>query len=92
MHTGESQTPGGRAGEGTTAGISRSLQRLGFRIERFKTGTPAAVERSHDRLLHGRNVSPGDDSRSPFSFLTDSLGAGATAVLDHLHERRKSMT
>ena len=40
MHTGEAKTPGGRAGEGTTAGISGALQRLGFRLERFKTGTP----------------------------------------------------
>ena len=30
----------GRAGEGTTAGISAALRRLGFRLERFKTGTP----------------------------------------------------
>src|SRR5262249_41674967 len=40
MHTGETQTPGGRAGEGTTAGISGALVRLGFRLARFKTGTP----------------------------------------------------
>ena len=31
MHTGEAKTPGGRAGEGTTAGISGALARLGFR-------------------------------------------------------------
>src|SRR6476660_1863719 len=30
MHTGETQTPGGRAGEGTTSGISAALIRLGF--------------------------------------------------------------
>src|SRR5215216_2913355 len=40
MHTGEIKTPGGRGGEGTTAGISGSLARLGFRLARFKTGTP----------------------------------------------------
>src|SRR5262249_21542736 len=38
MHTGEVKTPGGRAGEGTTTGISGALDRLGFRVERFKTG------------------------------------------------------
>ncbi len=42
MHTGESQTAGGRAGEGTTAGISGSLKQLGFELARFKTGTPCA--------------------------------------------------
>ncbi|HEY3393700.1 MAG TPA: FAD-dependent oxidoreductase, partial [Lacipirellulaceae bacterium] len=40
MHTGETKTPGGRAGEGTTAGISGALTRLGFQLARFKTGTP----------------------------------------------------
>ena len=36
----KAQTPGGRAGEGTTRGISGALNRLGFRLDRFKTGTP----------------------------------------------------
>lgn len=72
MHTGEAQTPGGRAGEGTTAGISGSLQRLGFRLERFKTGTPPR--------LNGRTIDydrtqrqPGDDAPQPFSFMSDGL-------------------
>ena len=33
MHTGESKIAGGRAGEGTTTGISGALNRLGFRLE-----------------------------------------------------------
>ncbi|HHK40785.1 MAG TPA: FAD-dependent oxidoreductase, partial [Planctomycetaceae bacterium] len=33
MHTGESRVAGGRAGEGTTRGISAALQRWGFRLE-----------------------------------------------------------
>lgn len=72
MHTGEVQTPGGRAGEGTSTGISQALRRLGFRVERFKTGTPAR--------LNGRTIDytrtelqPGDDEPQPFSFLTDRL-------------------
>jgi tRNA uridine 5-carboxymethylaminomethyl modification enzyme len=74
MHTGETKTPGGRAGEGTTAGISGALSRLGFELRRFKTGTPAR--------LNGRTIDfaqtelqPGDDDPQPFSFLTDSLPA-----------------
>jgi tRNA uridine 5-carboxymethylaminomethyl modification enzyme len=70
MHTGEVKTPGGRAGEGTTTGISGALNRLGFRVERFKTGTPCR--------LNGRTIDysrtelqPGDDDPEPFSFLTD---------------------
>ncbi len=73
MHTGEVKTPGGRAGEGTTTGISGALGRLGFRVERFKTGTPCR--------LNGRTIDysqcelqPGDDDPEPFSFLTDEPG------------------
>ena len=72
MHTGEAKTPGGRAGEGTSAGISGALTRLGFRLERFKTGTPPR--------LNGRTIDysrleeqPGDDRPQPFSFLNDSV-------------------
>jgi tRNA uridine 5-carboxymethylaminomethyl modification enzyme len=72
MHTGAAKTPGGRAGEGTTQGISGALTRLGFRIERFKTGTPPR--------LNGRTIDysqlqiqPGDDDPQPFSFLTDRI-------------------
>lgn len=72
MHTGEAKTPGGRAGEGTTSGISHALNRLGFRIERFKTGTPAR--------LNGRTIDysktemqPGDECPQAFSFMTDAL-------------------
>src|SRR5690606_34257599 len=72
MHTGETKTPGGRAGEGTTEGISGALSRLGIRLARFKTGTPPR--------LNGRTIDtsktelqPGDDEPRPFSFLTEAL-------------------
>ncbi len=72
MHTGESRVAGGRAGEGTTQGISAALQQLGFRLERFKTGTPPR--------LHGKTIDfsrleeqPGDEHPVPFSFLTEGL-------------------
>lgn len=72
MHTGESKTQGGRAGEGTTGTLSDSLRTLGFELARFKTGTPAR--------LNGRTIDfsslerqPGDEVPQPFSFLTTSL-------------------
>jgi len=72
MHTGEAKTPGGRAGEGTTGGISAALNRLGFRVERFKTGTPPRLNgRTVDYSL--MELQPGDEKPQPFSFLTDKL-------------------
>jgi tRNA uridine 5-carboxymethylaminomethyl modification enzyme len=72
MHTGETKTPGGRGGEGTTAGISGALSRLGIRLERFKTGTPPRV--NGRTIDYDRTVpQPGDDRPQPFSFLTDRL-------------------
>jgi tRNA uridine 5-carboxymethylaminomethyl modification enzyme len=72
MHTGEAKTAGGRAGEGTSGGISQSLAELGFELSRFKTGTPAR--------LNGRTIDysaltlqPGDENPQPFSFLTDRI-------------------
>jgi tRNA uridine 5-carboxymethylaminomethyl modification enzyme len=72
MHTGETKTPGGRAGEGSSQGMSGSLTKLGFRLARFKTGTPPR--------LNGRTIQferteyqPGDDPPEPFSFLRDEL-------------------
>lgn len=72
MHTGEAKTPGGRAGEGTSTGISGSLRQLGFRLERFKTGTPP---RLNSRTIDFRQTEqqPGDEYPQPFSFLNDAL-------------------
>ena len=72
MHTGEAKTPGGRAGEGTTRGISGSLTQLGFAIDRFKTGTPPRIlGRTIDYSQTERQ--PGDDHPQPFSFLHEKL-------------------
>lgn len=72
MHTGETKTPGGRGGEGTTSGISQALVRLGFRVSRFKTGTPP---RLNARTIDYSQVElqPGDDQPQPFSYATDNF-------------------
>ena len=72
MHTGESKTAGGRAGEGTSSGISSALNEAGFRLERFKTGTPPRINaRTVD--FSQTEIQPGDDDPQPFSFLTKQL-------------------
>ena len=72
MHTGEAKTAGGRAGEGTTSGISGALHRLGIEIDRFKTGTPP---RLNAKTIDYQSVEeqPGDDQPQPFSYLTGEL-------------------
>jgi len=70
MHTGESQAAGGRAGEGTSGGLSRALLALGLPVGRLKTGTPprfAADSIAWERLTPQH----GDDVPRPFSFATD---------------------
>jgi tRNA uridine 5-carboxymethylaminomethyl modification enzyme len=72
MHTGEAKTKGGRAGEGTTTGISGALDRLGFELARFKTGTPPRLNgRTID--YSKAEIQPGDDDPQPFSYMTDDF-------------------
>jgi tRNA uridine 5-carboxymethylaminomethyl modification enzyme len=65
MHTGEAQTSGGRAGEGTTSGLSAALTRLGLAIDRFKTGTPCRLSASSIDFSQ-LDVQPGDPDPQPF--------------------------
>jgi len=72
MHTGESQTRGGRAGDGSAESLSGSLQSCGFELARFKTGTPC---RLNGRTIDFSKVEeqPGDDDPRPFSFATERI-------------------
>lgn len=72
MHTGDAKTAGGRAGEGTTTGISGALARLGFEIDRFKTGTPPRLN-SRTIDYAATTIQPGDDVPQPFSYLNKKL-------------------
>ncbi len=72
IHIGEQQHGGGRAGERAATGISASLEKLGFEVGRLKTGTPPRVDgRTIDYA--GLEEQPGDETPSPFSFMTDAL-------------------
>lgn len=72
MHTGAATTTGGRAGEGTTSGLSRSLAAAGFRLDRFKTGTPCRLAaRGID--FAALEEQPGDPVPQPFSFLSAAI-------------------
>ena len=52
IHMGEHQSEAGRAGDPASNGLSQSLLKHGFRLDRLKTGTPARVHmRSIDLSL-----------------------------------------
>ena len=72
MHTGEAKTAGGRAGEGTTQGISGALSRLGIQLARFKTGTPPRLN-AKTIDFSATELQPGDDDPQPFSYLTAAI-------------------
>lgn len=72
LHYGSRQIPGGRAGEDAVNGLSETLLRLGFTIDRFKTGTPARIDRNtidYDQI----EMQPGDPDPEPFSFLHETI-------------------
>ncbi len=72
MHTGESKTQGGRAGDGSAESLSDSLTGCGFQLARFKTGTPC---RLNGRTINfdKTEVQPGDFDPRPFSFATERI-------------------
>ncbi len=72
IHVGPDTQPGGRMGEGTSAGISLALQRCGLSLGRFKTGTPVRLDgRTID--YDQTQCQPGDEQPEPFSFLTERI-------------------
>jgi tRNA uridine 5-carboxymethylaminomethyl modification enzyme len=90
LHIGENTLAGGRMGEPTHAGLSQSLGRLGFSIQRFKTGTPPRLNgRTIDYSKTERH--DGDAEPEPFSFLTqkvecEQLPCWITHTNEALHE------
>jgi tRNA uridine 5-carboxymethylaminomethyl modification enzyme len=75
MHVGLRNEKGGRMGDATSH-VSESLKRLGFQVDRFKTGTPCRLNaRSIDFSKCERQ--DGDQKIPHFSFMADSLQKGA---------------
>lgn len=72
MHVGERSLAGGRAGDASSEGLSASLESLGLRVGRLKTGTcPRLDARTID--FASLEVQDGDDPPAPFSFSTDRI-------------------
>jgi len=72
IHIGDKKIPAGRVGEEPSVGLSGTLLRLGIKLGRLKTGTPARLDgRTIDWASVGRQSA--DDELIPFSFMTDRI-------------------
>jgi tRNA uridine 5-carboxymethylaminomethyl modification enzyme len=97
IHIGETQFPGGRAGDKPSTGLSKHLEELGFSLGRLKTGTPPRINRRSIDFSKVE-VQPGDEGVR-FShdtpegpglpqvpcFITYTSEATKKIVMDNLH-------
>lgn len=72
IHIGSLKTPAGRMGEAPSVGLSATLERIGLRLGRLKTGTPARLDgKTID--WKGLDKQEADETPVPFSFMTDTI-------------------
>lgn len=72
MYVGKVRNLGGRASEPASYGLSKQLKKMGFEVERMKTGTPARID---GRSINFNNLQEqkGDNEEKCFSFLSDKV-------------------
>lgn len=89
IHIGNEKTPAGRTGEPPSLGLSVTFGRLGLKLGRLKTGTPARLSgKTIDWESVGRQAA--DDELIPFSFMTDrivnrQIECGVTRTIEATH-------
>lgn len=72
IHIGDEKIPAGRMGEEPSVGLSDRLEKLGLRLGRLKTGTPARLDsRTINWDCVGRQEA--DHDPVPFSFMVDGI-------------------
>ena len=90
IHIGSQRIPAGRMNEAASTGLSATMQRLGFKLGRLKTGTPPRLDgRTIDWDSLDRQS--GDDEPIPFSLLTDKItvpqiSCGITRTTSETHD------
>ena len=72
MHIGEEKTEGGRVGEQAASKLSDSINSLGLKMGRMKTGTPPRLKLSSIDFSK-TTEQPGDTPIKPFSFRTKEI-------------------
>jgi tRNA uridine 5-carboxymethylaminomethyl modification enzyme len=97
IHIGETQFPGGRAGDKPSTGLSKHLEELGFSIGRLKTGTPPRINRrsvdfSKVEVQHGdvgvrfsHDAPEGPGLQQVPCYITYTNEATKKIVMDNLH-------
>ncbi len=89
IHIGNRKIPAGRVGEEPSLGLSETLERLGIRLGRLKTGTPARLDgKTIDWSAVGRQSA--DEDPVPFSFMTEridtpQIDCGVTRTTEATH-------
>jgi len=71
MHVGDKNVAGGRMGDGSS-GFSDELRKLGFQVERLKTGTPPRLNK---RSIDFSKMEPQEGDQPPpnFSYMVDTI-------------------
>ncbi|MCB1449030.1 MAG: tRNA uridine-5-carboxymethylaminomethyl(34) synthesis enzyme MnmG [Nitratireductor sp.] len=72
IHIGDKKIPAGRVGEAPAQGLSATLERIGLRLGRLKTGTPARLD---GRTIDWQSLSmqAADPDPVPFSTMTRQI-------------------
>ncbi|CCH63000.1 hypothetical protein TBLA_0I03470 [Henningerozyma blattae CBS 6284] len=91
IHIGTKRFPAGRINESPTYGISKTLDKLGFRLGRLKTGTPARLD---GKTIDFSSLEKqyGDSPPIPMSLINESVAIKeqvlcyGTKTTPHLHE------
>ena len=81
LHVGLDRTPGGRVGEAPSNALSATLNRLGFRLGRFKTGTPPRLLRASVDL---RRFEPQPGDADPTFFSENTVQVALPQVPCHI--------
>ncbi len=72
IHIGNSQSKGGRSSEPSADKLSNSLQKLGFELDRLKTGTPPRL--NGNSINYGvLQEQVGDEQPTAFSYSTEKI-------------------
>ncbi|WP_336744655.1 tRNA uridine-5-carboxymethylaminomethyl(34) synthesis enzyme MnmG [Aureimonas altamirensis] len=90
IHLGERQIPAGRVGEAATLGLSATFERMGLRLGRLKTGTPARLD---GRTIDWASLEMQKPDETPyaFSYLTRKIenrqiDCGITRTTQRTHQ------